>query len=95
MTISNADRRSLRARANRLKSNINVGREGVNDAIVQMIRNAFTKTDLIKVRIHSESGPESDEIAKALALAIPCNLIARTGHVATLHRQIENPDISE
>lgn len=91
MTISNAERRTLRARANTLKSTINVGREGVNDAIVQMIRNAFTKTDLVKVRIHSETGPEADEIAKALAVAVPCNLIARTGHVAILHRQMETP----
>lgn len=95
MTISNSDRRSLRARANRLKSNINVGRDGLNDAVIQLIRSAFTKTDLVKVRIHTETGPETDEIAKALAEAVPCDLIARIGHVATLHRQLEKLDISE
>lgn len=89
MGLSNSERSSLRARANRLKCTINVGREGVSEPIVRMIRLAFGKNDLIKIRIHSESTGEADTIAKDLAAAVPCELVGRTGFVAVLHKTSE------
>lgn len=86
MTLDNTTRQSLKTRAHHLKSTIHVGREGVTEPILAMIRGAFGRSDLIKVRIRSQSAGEADAIAKSIAAAVPCELVARTGYVAVFYR---------
>ncbi|HWL94904.1 MAG TPA: YhbY family RNA-binding protein [Phycisphaerae bacterium] len=92
MTVSNAERQALKARAHRLKVTHHVGREGSSEAIVAGIRQAFAKTDLIKVRIRAEETAEVEAIAKSLAGAVPCELVSRTGFVAVLYRELKRQE---
>ncbi|MBX3397016.1 MAG: YhbY family RNA-binding protein [Phycisphaerae bacterium] len=86
MSMTNAERQSLKARANALKSTIFIGREGLTPAILDMIRIALQKTDLIKVRIRAEDAESANELARSAAQAVPCELVALRGRVAILHR---------
>ncbi len=86
MTLDNATRQSLKTRAHHLKSTIHVGRDGVTDPILAMIRGAFGRSVLIKVRIRCQSAGEAEDIAKSIAAAVPCELVARTGYVAVFYR---------
>ncbi len=86
MTLDNATRQALKARAHHIKSTIQVGREGVTEPVLAMIRGAFGRSDLIKIRIRTQSASEADGVARSIAAAVPCELVARTGFVAVLHK---------
>lgn len=86
MSLTNAERQSLKARANALKSTIFIGREGPTPPILDMIRIALRKTDLIKVRIRAEDAASADELARSVSQAVPCELVALRGRVAILYQ---------
>ena len=86
MSLDHTEKRELKARAHKLKSTITIGRGGLSGSIVEMIRQALVKTELLKVRIKGESGKEAEAIAQMIARQVPCELVARTGFVALLYR---------
>ncbi len=85
MSLTSAERQVLRARANAIKSQMSVGREGLTPAVIEAIRSALRRNDLIKVRIRAADHAEADEVARQIVEAVPCDLVARTGRVAVLY----------
>ncbi len=85
MSLDHTQKRKLKGRAHKLKSTITVGRAGLSGSIVGMIREALTRTELVKVRIQAESGKQAEAVAQVIARQVPCELVARTGFVALLY----------
>jgi RNA-binding protein len=79
-------RRALRARGNRLRARMLIGRKGLSDAIVAQLRCAFDKSDLVKVRVETDDRGEADSLGEAIAVAVPCHVVGRVGRVLLLHR---------
>lgn len=92
MTMDAKQRKRLVGRSHPLKPVVYVGRHGVQPAQLDTLREHFRKTDLLKVKIDAEDGDEADTIAQSIVEAVPCELVARRGHVAILHSDAANAD---
>jgi RNA-binding protein len=66
MALTGKQRQHLRALAHHLDPVVQVGHEGLTDAVVQQIREALEAHELIKVRVGQESPVGRDELAEAL-----------------------------
>ncbi|MCB9851619.1 MAG: YhbY family RNA-binding protein [Phycisphaerales bacterium] len=84
MTLDAKQRKSLVGRSHPLKPIVYVGRHGVQPEQVATIREHFRNTDLVKVKIDAETREEVEGIAAILVETVPCELVARRGHVAIL-----------
>ncbi len=91
MPLPSKLRQSLLARAHQLKAAISVPADGITDAIAAHVRAAFARSDLLKVRIHADSGAETDAAAAELCARVPCELVKRIGRVALLYRAPDAP----
>jgi len=80
------DRRALRARANRLKPQIVLGRAGLTPAAVANIRSLLEHQELVKVRFPPTDREAADALAARIAIEAGGELLARTGFTATIHR---------
>jgi RNA-binding protein len=83
MTLNPKQRASLRAAAHHLKPVQHVGREGVTDATVQSILEAFANRELIKVKIQESAPFSAKEAGPLIAERIP-----GVEHVQTIGRTI-------
>jgi RNA-binding protein len=81
-----AARRELLSRSHALKAHLFVGRAGLSDPLLAQVRQEFTQTDLLKVRLDADSAAQADTLAADLAARVPCHLIRRIGRVALLYR---------
>ena len=81
-------RRELVARANRLKAQLSLGRQGLTDALVAHVRAELDRADLLKIRIDIDDRDEAERAAEELAARIPCHLVQRIGRVALLYRPL-------
>jgi len=66
MALTGKQRQHLRALAHHLDPVVQVGHEGLTDAVVQQIREALEAHELIKVRVAQESPLGRDELAEEL-----------------------------
>lgn len=87
-------RAALRSRANGLKASVQVGKEGVTDAVARTLEQAFAATDLLKVRVLEASPHSAAQAAPLLAARVDGAFVVQTmGRVVTLYReQPERPD---
>lgn len=85
MTLDAKQRKALVGRSHPLKPMVYVGRHGVQPEQIATIRAHFSKSDLVKVKIDADDGDAVDAIAKSIVEQVPCDLVARRGHVAILH----------
>jgi RNA-binding protein len=78
--------RDLKARAQLLRPTVFIGKEGVSDALIKSVNEAFTHHDLVKVKF-IEHKEEKKELAPQLAEKVSAQLVMRVGNVAVLFRR--------
>jgi RNA-binding protein YhbY len=79
-------KRALRSSARQLKARVMVGKAGLTEPLIGIIRRSFDGTELVKVRILPAHIEEAETICQRIAQEVPCELIDRTGFVATFYR---------
>jgi len=89
MSLSSDERRALKAQSHAIKAKIIIGRGGLNEAIVDQVRQALAHQALVKVRAPQRETAEVDALGRQLVAAVPCELVGRTGFVMTLYRRGE------
>lgn len=87
MTLDSSIRRTLRAKANSLKARINIGRAGVNATVIDQLRRAIDKNELVKVRVQIDDRAELETLAEQLAEQAGCEFVGKTGFVLTFYRR--------
>lgn len=95
MSLTSKQRAHLRRLAHHLKPVILVGSDGVTDAVVGSVEEAFNTRELLKMKLQ-ESAPldarkAADHIVAALADVHPVQTIGRTS--VLYRRHPENPEI--
>jgi RNA-binding protein len=84
--LSGRQRRHLRALGQRLAATVQVGTDGVTDALVGQVDAQIEALELVKVRV-SENAPEDrHETAEALARRTNAHLAQVLGRTALLYR---------
>jgi RNA-binding protein len=86
MPLSDKQRRFLRGRAHVLKPVIQIGQQGLSDALIAETRRALADHELIKVRVQGTERALRDALLAQLARASDSELVTRIGHVAVLFR---------
>jgi len=84
-TLSSAQRRSLRALAHSLEPVVQVGHQGVTDAVLAAVRDALLAHELIKVRMHEPE--DKNGMSEALAAGTGSTLCGLVGHTAILYKR--------
>ena len=86
MELSENQRRFLRGRAHALKPIIQIGNNGLTEAVAKETERALHDHELIKVRAPGADREARDALLAALALRTGSALVHRIGHVAVLYR---------
>lgn len=83
--LSARERARLRGLAHGLKPVMQVGREGVDDASVAALREAFNTRELLKIRVLPAAPEDVRETAEVLAKEVDGAVVVQTvGRVAVL-----------
>ncbi len=83
--LTNPEIRQLKARAQRLKSTVKVGKEGLSPAFIAALNEVLNHNELIKVKFE-EFKEQKKELAPELASKTASHLVTRVGNVVVLYR---------
>src|SRR5580692_11420520 len=86
MELSENQRRYLRGRAHALKPIIQIGGNGLTEAVAKETARALEDHELIKVRARGADRDASNALCGDLAARTASTLVHRIGHVAVLYR---------
>jgi RNA-binding protein len=84
--LSNAEKRELKARAQRLEPMVKVGHAGVSEAFLRSLDTALTQHELVKIKF-TDFKEEKHDLAPQIAEKTGSNLVARVGNVAVYFRR--------
>jgi RNA-binding protein len=85
LSLNNAQARELKARAQRLKATVKVGKEGLSPQFLAALDEVLKHHDLVKVKF-DEFKEQKKELAPQLAENSRSHLVTRVGNVAVLYR---------
>lgn len=91
-SLSNAKVRELKARAQRMKASVKLGKDGLSEAFLSGLDAALKHQELVKVKFehHKE---EKKDLAPQLAERTGSHLVTRVGNVVVLYRQKPAEDV--
>lgn len=89
-TLSNPQKRHLKALAHHCKPVVIIGDSGVTPAVMHEILLALDHHELIKIRVNAEDRAAREAMIADICIATASALIQRIGHVAMLFRR--NPE---
>lgn len=84
--LSNRDIRELKARAQRLKPMLKVGKEGLSVAFLKAVDDTLAHHELVKIKF-DEFKDRKRELAPKIAEGVAANLIMAVGNVVVLFRR--------
>ena len=85
--LKGKQKRQLRALAHHLTPIFQVGKFGVNSEMIQGIRDALEKRELLKVSILQNCEEDKDEVARILSERTSSELVQVIGHTIVLYKQ--------
>ncbi|MHA3771394.1 YhbY family RNA-binding protein [Verrucomicrobiota bacterium sgz303538] len=85
ISLSNAQKRELKARAQRLEPTIRLGHGGVSESFLKGLDEALTLHELVKVKF-TDFKEEKKTLAPQIAEKTSSELIMRVGNVAVFFR---------
>lgn len=85
--LKGKQKRQLRALAHHLSPIFQVGKLGVNSDMIQGIRDALEKRELLKVSILQNCEEDKDEVAQILSERTSSELVQVIGHTIVLYKQ--------
>lgn len=83
--LSNADKRKLKARAQRLEATVKIGHAGVSDAVLRSLDAALLQHELVKIKF-TDFKEQKHELAPQIAEKTNSALVAQVGNVAVYYR---------
>jgi RNA-binding protein len=83
--LSNARKRELKARAQRLDASLKLGHAGATDAFLKSLDEALTTHGLVKIRF-TDFKEEKKSLAPQIAEKTGSELVMRVGNVAVYFR---------
>ena len=85
LALTNAEIRALKAQAQRLKSTLRMGKEGLSPQFLAALDHALKHHELVKVKF-DEFKEQKKELAPQLAEQSRSHLVTRVGNVVVLYR---------
>jgi len=85
LTLTNAEKRDLKARAQRLEPIVKLGHGGMSDAFLRSMDEALTQHGLVKMKF-SDHKEEKKTLAPEIAERTGSALVMQVGNVAVFFR---------
>jgi RNA-binding protein len=80
-------RRKLRAAGHHLSAIVQVGKEGVTDAVLRQLSEALDHHELVKLKVGTESPEDRFEVAEALAERAGAQVVQILGRTVLVYRK--------
>ena len=93
MSLSQAKRKFLRGRGHALKPVVILGGAGLTEAVLTELEGALRHHELIKVSLRSGNRDRREALLDELLDRSKATLLQRTGNMALLYRQAEQPKL--
>lgn len=90
LTLTNPQKRYLKALAHHRKPIVTLGVGGLTPAVIHEILLALDHHELVKIRVNAEDRETRETIIREICETAEAILIQRIGHIATLFRR--NPE---
>lgn len=86
-SLSGKQRRFLRALGHHLSPCVQLGKNGLTDALTAAVDQALTDHELIKIKLSSECPEPTSSCAEALSTALGAHTAQCLGHTVLLYRR--------
>jgi RNA-binding protein len=95
MSLTQKQKRQLKALAHHLKPVVMVGQHGLTEGVFNELESALDAHELIKVRLSGAERDERREMQQAICTRTDAQLIQQIGHVAVyFRRNLKKPRIA-
>ena len=97
MTLTGKQKRFLRSEAHHIDPIFQIGKSGINENMIEQIKDALEKRELIKVHILQNNFDDKGDLAESLSSATDSHLVQQIGSMIVLyktsvnHKKIELP----
>ena len=91
--MTSKQRAYLRGLANGIDAIIQIGKDGLGDALIKTVSDALEARELIKLTVLENSGYDPKEAAEIIANAINAEVVCVTGRKAVLYKRSYRNDI--
>ena len=91
--LNSKQRSFLRSLAQKIEPVTQVGKLGVNDALIESLDKAIEKRELIKVTVLENSGLNPKEAGFEIADALNAEFVCATGRKLVFYRRSKNPKV--
>lgn len=89
-SLTNAQVRSLKAKAQRMKATLKLGKEGISIPFLAALDEALKHHELVKVKF-DDFKEQKKELAPQIAQKSGSHLVTRVGNVVVLYRPAISP----
>lgn len=86
MSLRGKQKRFLRSKAHHLQPIFQIGKGGINSAMIVQIEEALEKRELIKVSLLQNTDEVAEEAAQVLEKEIDCDIVQIIGRVIVLYK---------
>lgn len=86
MTLRGKQKRYLRSQAHHLQPIFQIGKGGLNDAMIVQIGEALEKRELIKVSFLQNTEEDPEEVGVVLEEYLGCEVVQKIGKILVLYR---------
>ena len=86
MSLRGKQKRFLRSKAHHLQPIFQIGKGGINSAMIVKIEEALEKRELIKVSLLQNTDEVAEEAAQVLEKEIDCEIVQIIGRVIVLYK---------
>ncbi|MHC5372715.1 ribosome assembly RNA-binding protein YhbY [Enterococcus sp. LJL120] len=86
MELRGKQKRFLRSQAHHLQPIFQIGKGGLNTAVIKQIDEALEKRELIKISLLQNTDEVADEVAKVIQETIHCEVVQIIGRVIVLFK---------
>ena len=91
--LTSKQRATLRSLAQTINPVTQVGKYGVNDALIESLEKSIEKRELIKVTVLENSGYEPKEAGFEIAEKLSAEFVCATGRKLVFYRRSSNPKV--
>ena len=86
MELRGKQKRFLRSQAHHLQPIFQIGKNGINEAVIVQINEALEKRELIKINLLQNTDEVAEEVAQKKKKKINCQIVQIIGRVLVLYK---------
>ncbi|MBM7710498.1 ribosome assembly RNA-binding protein YhbY [Enterococcus xiangfangensis] len=86
MELRGKQKRFLRSQAHHLQPIFQIGKNGINDAVIIQIAEALEKRELIKINLLQNTDEIAEDVARILEEKTNCQVVQIIGRVLVLYK---------